>query len=94
MNELETNTEYVVRLAAKNVVGYSEFTVREVSTEDAPETKEKQKDLPGSIVDWIIGVIIALAALIVLIVAIAIHRRRRARSQEMTSDQEVHESNN
>lgn len=36
MNELETNTEYVVRLAAKNVVGYSEFTVREVSTEDAP----------------------------------------------------------
>ena len=36
MNELETNTEYVVRLAAKNVVGYSEFTVKEVSTEDAP----------------------------------------------------------
>ena len=50
------------------------------------ETKEKQKGLPGSTVDWIIGVIIALAALIVLIVAIAIHRRRRARSQGLLSE--------
>jgi len=50
------------------------------------ETKEKQKDLPGSTVDWIIGVIIALAALIVLIVAIAIHRRRRTRSQGLLSE--------
>lgn len=33
MNELKSGTEYVVRVAARNVVGYSAFTVKESSTE-------------------------------------------------------------
>ena len=34
MGELKSNTEYVVRVSARNVAGNSEFTVREVSTEE------------------------------------------------------------
>ena len=34
LGELKSNTEYVVRLSARNVAGNSEFTVREVSTKE------------------------------------------------------------
>ena len=33
-DELKSNTEYIVRVSARNVVGYSEFTMREVSTKE------------------------------------------------------------
>ena len=33
MNELKSGTEYIVRIAARNVVGYSAFTVKQSSTE-------------------------------------------------------------
>ena len=32
MNELKSSTEYTVRIAARNVVGYSPFTVKQSST--------------------------------------------------------------
>ena len=34
MGMLKSNTEYVVRVSARNVAGNSEFTVREVSTKE------------------------------------------------------------
>lgn len=34
MGELKSNTEYVVRVSARNVAGSSEFTVREVPTKE------------------------------------------------------------
>ena len=34
MDELKSNTEYIVRVSARNVVGFSEFTMREVSTKE------------------------------------------------------------
>ena len=34
MGELQSNTEYVVRVSARNLAGNSEFTVREVSTKE------------------------------------------------------------
>ena len=40
MNELKSNTEYTARVAARNVVGYSEFTVRHVSTDEAAGNTE------------------------------------------------------
>ena len=33
MNELKSGTEYIVRIAVRNVVGYSAFTVKQSSTE-------------------------------------------------------------
>ena len=36
MNELKRGTEYIVRIAARNIVGYSAFTVKQSSTK--PET--------------------------------------------------------
>lgn len=36
MNELKSGTEYIVRIAARNIVGYSAFTVKHSSTK--PET--------------------------------------------------------
>ena len=40
MNELKSGTEYIVRVAARNVVGYSAFTVKQSSTK--PETGNNQ----------------------------------------------------
>ena len=36
MNELKSDTEYTVRIAARNVVGYSTFTVKHSSTKREP----------------------------------------------------------
>lgn len=32
MNDLKSNTAYVVRVAGRNIVGYSKFTVKEAQT--------------------------------------------------------------
>ena len=38
MKNLEENMEYIVRISARNVVGYGNFTVREVLTKKGPGT--------------------------------------------------------
>ena len=35
MINLKSDTEYIIRVAARNIVGYSVFTVKQSSTEDA-----------------------------------------------------------
>lgn len=39
MEDLET-ADYIVRVSARNAAGYSEFTVRKVSTQESPGNKE------------------------------------------------------
>lgn len=81
MDELKSNTEYIVRVSARNVVGFSEFTMREVSTKE-PTVKEKQQGLPGSSVHWIIaGVTIGFCVVLLLVAAVALKRRSRGRGE-------------
>jgi len=81
MNDLKSSKEYTVRIAARNVVGYSAFTVKQSSTKRETDNKDEQKGLPKSTVVGIIAGAICFLALIIVIAAIVCAKKRRLRTQ-------------
>ncbi|PFX16317.1 Hemicentin-2 [Stylophora pistillata] len=88
VNDLESGTVYNVRVAARNRVGYGEFTEKEVQTgvEAKPTTnlntakKEfqeqyQEEQLSNAVVDGIIAGVLFFCSLVVVIFAIVKYRR-------------------
>ena len=40
VNNLEANMKYIVRISARNIVGYGKFTVKEVSTKQVQGNRD------------------------------------------------------
>lgn len=76
INDLKSDTMYIVRVAGRNVVGYSEFTEKKAQTK-AKEmgTFGRQKGMSGYTVDCIIAGVIGFSVLVVVIIAIVTNRR-------------------
>ncbi|XP_067052633.1 neural cell adhesion molecule 1-like [Acropora muricata] len=82
MNNLEAKMIYIVRMSARNVVGYGNFTVREVLTKEDQGGKEERRKVPRSLITWIIvGIIIGLAVLFITVVIVIYKYKRRSRSR-------------
>ncbi|XP_068733670.1 neural cell adhesion molecule 1-like isoform X1 [Montipora capricornis] len=78
INNLEANMKYIVRISARNIVGYGKFTVKEVSTKQV-QGKGKQPLVPRHMIKWII---VGVAGLVIVMVAIAlVARKGRSRSR-------------
>ncbi|KAM7440128.1 hypothetical protein ABFA07_010622 [Porites harrisoni] len=82
LDNLKSGTVYFVRVAARNIVGYSDFTKEEIRTKDVDDDEDKEmgalkqhKGKSTYVVDAIIGGVIGLSSLVVIIVAIVIDRR-------------------
>lgn len=86
MNELKSGTEYTVRIAARNVVGYSAFTENHSSTKRETGKKEEQKGLPKSTIYGIIAGGICFLALVIAIAAIVCVKKRRSRSRGVNKE--------
>ncbi|XP_068741715.1 hemicentin-1-like [Montipora capricornis] len=68
INNLEANMKYIVRISARNIVGYGQFTVKEASTKQI-QGKNKQPVVPRHMIKWII---VGVAGLVIVMVAIVL----------------------